>query len=512
MLGHRELNIDDYLDILRRRYWILLVAAVVCGIGAYLLSRLLPNEYKSRTVVLVQQAKVGERFVAPVVNEQVNQRLESITEEVLSTAQLQAVVQQFNLFQKEYPNSTMTERVNRLRAAISVSPVKPMVESPWSGVPGFKIGVTLSDPRLAQQVCAQITSMFIEQNSQWRSQVAQDTTEFLSKQIDDAKRTLDEQDARMTAFKLRYLGKLPDQASTNMNLLASYNSQLGAVTDSLNRTQQDKVYLESQLAQQLASWKATRSGSNLLTLEEQLAEMRNKLVLMRAQYTDDYPDVIKLKGDIAHLETKVNEAKAASEGATGTANSNSPAYAEPPQIQQLRRQLRQYNLMIEEKTKEQAAVQKEIQDYQARVQLSPLIEQQFAELTRNYQTALEFYRSLLTKKAQADMGADLERRQQAEEFRVIDPATFSPLPSSPIRPLYAGGGVLAGLMLGAALILWLELRDKLIRTERDVEFYLDVPTLALVPMLGKTRHGEGWRRFPQLPGRETTANARTLDV
>jgi uncharacterized protein involved in exopolysaccharide biosynthesis len=267
MLGHRELTIDDYLEILRRRYWILLLTAILGAGGAYLFSRTLPNQYQSRTVVLVQQPKVDQTFVTPVVSEGISQRLERMREQILSPAGLQLVAERFK---RALPGSATATLVNRLRKAISVTPMSPIGNSPWSGIPGFTVQVTLDDPHLAQQVCAQITSMFLDQNARWRSQAAQDTTDFLAKQIDDAKKALDEQDVRLTAFKLRYLGKLPDQAQTNMEILQSYNSQLAALTEALNRTQQNKVYLESQLSQQLAAWRATRSGTNQLTLEEQL--------------------------------------------------------------------------------------------------------------------------------------------------------------------------------------------------------------------------------------------------
>lgn len=477
MLGHRELTIDDYLEILRRRYWILVLTAILGAGGAYLFSKSLPNQYQSHAVVLVQEPKVDQTFVTPVVSAQISRRLETMREEILSTAELQPVVEQFHLFETGLSNGSSMARVGRLRKAISVT----FGDSP--AVTGFTVEVTLNDPHLAQQVCAKITSKFLDQNALWRFQAARDTTDFLSKQIDDAKQSLDRQDARLTAFKLRYLGKLPDEAQTNMEMLQSYNSQLAALTEALNRTQQNKVYLESQLVQQLAAWKATRSGTNQLTLEEQLADLHNKLVMMRARYTDRYPDVIKLKRDIAHLQQEVNAANAAnSAAASADPNPNTPAYAEPPQIQQLRQEIHQYNENISEETKEQASLQKKISEYQARVQMSPVIEQQYTEMTRSYQTALEFYRNLLTKKAQADMGAALEQQQQAEDFRVIDPASFSSIPSAPDRPLFAGGGTFGGLCLGIAIALWLELRDKFIRTERDVEFYLQVPTLALVPM------------------------------
>lgn len=486
MLGHRELSIDEYMDILRRRYWILLLTAILGSAGAYLFSKTLPNKYLSQTVVLVQQPKVDRRFVTPVINEQINERLATMTEQILGTPQLQPVVQQYNLFAKELPGGSLAARAGLLRNRIVVTPVHPIADPQWSGIPGFTVSVTLSDPHTAQQVCARITSMFLEDNARWRAQAAQDTTNFLSTQIADAKKALDQQDAKLTTFKLRYLGKLPDEAQNNMNILTSYNSQLEAATEALNRTQQDKVYLESQLAQQEDAWKATRSGNNQLTLEEQLATLQNKLVLLRARYTDDYPDVIKLKGDIAHLQRKIKAANAGdAKVKTNQGKSVALTYAEPPQIQQLRRQIHEYNQMIQERTKQQAILQKKIDEYQARVQMSPLIDQQFTEMTRDYQTALEFYRNLLTKKAQADMGADLEQRQQSEGFQVVDPATFSAKPSSPNRPLFAGGGAFGGLCLGFAIVLWLELRDKLIRTEQDVEFYLQAPTLALVPIVDK---------------------------
>lgn len=486
MLGHRELTIDDYLDILRRRYWILILTALVGAAAAYLYSRALPNQFQSRALVLVQQPKVGQKFVPPVIEEQVNERLATMKEEILTPSQMEPLVKQYHLYEKQLPGSSLRKRTKLLLKGISVIPSGPVADSRGAGIPGFTVRVTLNDPHLAQEVCARVTTMFLEENTRWRTQATRDTTSFLSKQISDAKQALDEQDAKLTAFKLQYLGRLPDEAQNNMNILASYNSQLEAATEALNRLQQDKLYLQSQLAQQMAAWKASRTGTNQLTLEERLAALQNKLVMMQARYTDDYPDVIKLKRDISHLQEKINAANAAQSARNSQeSNSNTPAYAEPPQIQQLQREIHQYDTNIQQRTKQQISLQNKIKKYEARVQTSPVIEQQFTEMTRNYKTALEFYRNLLTKQAQADMGADLEQRQQAEDFRVIHAASFSSSPSAPKRPLFAGGGAAGGLCLGIAIALWLELRDKLIRTERDVEFYLQLPTLALVPMTDK---------------------------
>lgn len=501
MLGHRELTIDEYMAMLRRRLWIILCLAALVSGGAYLYSRTLPNEYKSHTLVLVQQPKVNQRFVTPVVDAQINQRLESMREQLLTPTPLSAVVEQFHLYETLAPHSSPTERARLLKQAVQVTPVHSVSQSPWSGIQAFTVSVTLYNPHLAQQVCERLTSLLLKENATWQAEAVQDTTDFLSTQISNAKQALDAQDAKLTAFKLRYLGKLPDDAQTNMGILSGLNSQLEAATEALSRAQQNKIYLESQLGQQMAAWKATRSGNNALTLEEQLAEMRSKLVDLQAKYTDNYPDVISLKSNIAQLQKKVDAANA-SDTQASSPNSTTPAYAVPPQIQQLRQDIRQYDQTIQDRTKQQAALEKKINEYQARVQMSPVVEQQFTELTRNYQTALEFYRGLLTKQAQADMGANLQKSQQSTTFRVIDPASVPLGPAGPNRPFYAGAGMVGGLCLGLAIALWLELRDKAIRSERDVEFYLQAPTLALIPWV-EERHNPLMKALP--PGPVTEA-------
>ena len=289
MLGHRELTIDEYLVMLRRHLWIILGIGLIAAAAAYVYSRTLPNEYKSHALVLIQQPKVNQRFVTPVVEEQIDQRLETIKEQIFSSGQLQTLVDQLHIYEKQYPHSSSMARASLLAHALSVTPVQPVGNSP--GISGFTVNVTLYDPHLAQTVCDRVTSRFLEANAQWQAEAAQDTTTFLSAQISDAKSALDQQDSRLTAFKLRYLGRLPDDAQTNMDLLASLNSQLEATTESLNRAQQNKIYLESQLTQQLAAWKATRSGNNALTIEEQLAAMRSKLLLLQSRYTNDYTEI-----------------------------------------------------------------------------------------------------------------------------------------------------------------------------------------------------------------------------
>jgi polysaccharide chain length determinant protein (PEP-CTERM system associated) len=375
----------------------------------------------------------------------------------------------------------MEELVGRLQKAIEVTPILPMAQTRAQELPGFTVAVTLDSPRAAQQVCTAVTSMFIEENLRLRQQHSEDTTEFIVQQLSDAKAKLDEQDARLAAFKTRYIGSLPDEEKTNLNLLMSLTSQLDAATQALARAQQDKTFAESMLTQQIGAWQAAQSGRSPETMDQQLAALQIQLAGLQSRYTDDYPDVIKTKNDIAALKQKIAESEEQKKEAVPEKNPKSTV--EPPQVSQLRSQIHNSEQVIAEKTRAQEQIKQQIKVYQDRVQSSPAIEQQFKELTRDHDTALAFYNDLLKKRDQSAMATDLEHHQEGEQFRVLDPANLPDKPSFPNRPLFALGGFGGGLSLGLAITFLLELKDSSMRTERDVEFTLHLPVLAMVPAI-----------------------------
>jgi len=490
MLGHRQLNLDDYLEILRRRWWVILIPALVGCVGAYLFSRTLANQYTSRTLVLVEEQAVPDTYVKSVVTGDIGQRLGTMQEQILSRTRLQPIIEKFGLFGNDKGRVAMEDLVDRLRKDISITPIQSLVSTKEGELPGFAIGFTANDPRLAQQVCAEITSMFIEENLHLREQRAEGTTDFLKTEVDQAKGNLDAQDAKLADFKRKYIGALPGNEQADMNILASFSSQLDAVTSQLNRAQQDKAYQDSLLAQQLSAWEMSQKsgGPREDTLEQRLADLQGQLVTMQAHYTVDHPEVVKLKEDIAALKKKIADNAAHANGKTVQAAEPSNR-TEPPEMQQLRFQIHQSEVFIREKTREQARLKQQLNTYQARLSMSPGVEQQYKELTRYYQTALAFYNELLTKRSQSEMATSLERRQQGEQFRVMDAADLPEKPSFPNRPAFAAGGLAAGLALGIGITLLIELRDKSLLTENDVEHFLGLPTLAMVPRIGK-RNGK----------------------
>lgn len=474
----RELTIEDYKTIVRRRKWILTIPMVVCSVSAYAVSLFLPARYKSETVVLVEAPAVSSELVKPIGGD-TNQRLATMREEILSRTRLQQIIEKFSLYREDLGKHPMEELVGRLRNSIDVSAVRPMDRTNANGLPGFTIEVIAGQAHLAQQICTEITSMFLQQNVIVSERKAEDTTDFISRQLQEAKGKLNDQDARLAEFQRHYSGSLPDEAQTNFSVLSGLASQLDSVTQSLNRAQQDKLFLESALSQQIATAKLSQSVDNPDTLSRQLSMLQDQLATLRTRYTDDFPDVKKLKNEITQLQQKRDEQ--AAEARADSEIDRPRSSIEAPQTQQLRAQIHQIEVSIRERMAEQSRLQQQINRVQAKLELTPAVAQQYKALTRDYQTALNIYTDLLKKQSDSEMSRDLLRRQQGEQFRVLDPPNLPNQPTFPNRRGFAFGGLAGGLGIGLVIAFLLEAQDTTLRNDKDVEVLLKLPILALIP-------------------------------
>ncbi len=244
MLGHRELTMEDYTAILKRRYVLIVTCACVCLVLGIVISKIIPPQYQSQTLIIIEQQKVPEDYVKPVVDQDLNARLASMKEQILSRSRLEPIIRRYNLFPD--PGLTMDDRVSMTQKAIGVKQI-PSGQS--GGVPGFFITFKTRDAHLAQLVCAEITSLFVSENLSAREESAEGTTAFLKQQLNDSKRNLDEQDAKFAAFQQKYFGRLPEQAQSNSNTLQALTTQLDAVTQSLSRQQQNVTFLQAMVTQ-----------------------------------------------------------------------------------------------------------------------------------------------------------------------------------------------------------------------------------------------------------------------
>jgi polysaccharide chain length determinant protein (PEP-CTERM system associated) len=480
MVRNGEIGLAEAKRTLRRYWWILPLSTLFLGGLGLAATYVLPKRYTSETMVLVEQPTVGPDYVKPVITEDLSQRLAAMKEKILSVTRLQPIIEKFGLYAPDRSRVHIEDLVERLRKVVEIRPMEPTPGTQSRQLPGFYVDVTFDNPQLAQQICTEITSMFLEQNATERKRQAKETTTFLSKQLEESKKSLDDQDAKLAQFKRQYLGSLPEEQQSNLNILTGMNAQLEANTQALSRAQQDKVFNESLLGQQEATWKASETGQNPETAEQQLGALQDQLTSLQARYTPEHPDVIKLKNQIAELKKRKAEAPKNIPSAKGPPQ---VAAAEPPQIQQLRARLRQDDMNIADLNKRQGQIQDGIRQLQSRVQASPMVEQQLKELTRNYQTAQDFYNDLLKKWQNAGVAGDLVSQQESEQFRVYDPPSLPDRPSFPKKAYFAGGGLGAGLALGIAFLYLIIVGDKSMHTERDVELALKLPVLALVPVL-----------------------------
>src|SRR6266568_8313141 len=303
MLGHRELTMEDYAGIFKRRLWLILTLGVLflgAAIGA---TYVVPPQYVSQTLVLIEQQKVPEDYVKPVVSEDLGQRLASMKEQILSRSRVEPIIERFNLFAST--NKTMDDRVDLTRKAITVAPIRS--EQSRGGMPGFFISFKAQDARTAQQVCGEITSLFVSENLSAREQSAEGTTDFLKQQLADSKRNLDEQDAKLAAFQRKYIGKLPEQASSNANTLQALTTQLDAATQSLNRIQQSVTFLEAMISQQAQEARGAEAATGI-TVDERRKELKSLIAQeqeLKALYTPDHPDVTAISRKIADLQAEI---------------------------------------------------------------------------------------------------------------------------------------------------------------------------------------------------------------
>jgi polysaccharide chain length determinant protein (PEP-CTERM system associated) len=478
MLRNGEIDLREIKRVLRRFWWILPTTTILAGAIALAVTYVVPKKYTSSTVVLVEPPTVSKEVVPTLVTEDLYHRLASMKEQILSRSRLQPIIEKLNLYADERDKKHMEDLVDKLRQSTDVSLMEPMAGSMDRQPPGFHVSVTFNDSRVAQQICTEITSMFMEQNATRRTQQANVTTQFLTQEVDEAKAKLDEQDAKLAQFKRQYLGSLPEEQQSNLSLLTGLNTQLEAATQGLSRAQQDKAFNETLLSQQEATLRAAQTGAQSQdTLEQQLIALQAQLADLLAKYTPEHPDVIKLKSQVEDTKRRM---AAGAENKPAT-SANSATTRESPQIQQLRAKIRLDDVSIADAVKHQAQIQDQIRQLQGRVQASPMVEQQLKELTRNYQTASDMYNDLLKRQQNSSMVGELESKQQSETFRVLDPPSLPVNPSFPKKIVFLGGGGAAGLSLGLGILYLVALTDKAMYTERDVELCLKLPVLTMIP-------------------------------
>ena len=481
MLPGKKYSPDEILRIVWRGKWLIVLPLVVATAGSVFAARRLPKLYRSETLIMVIPQRIPDSIVKSTVTAKIEDRLPSISEQILSRSRLERIIDNFNLYPEERSRGVMEDVIVRMRGDIK-GPTLVGKES-------FRLSYVSGDPKTAQNVTERLASLYIEENLRDRENQAEGTNQFLESQLADAKRRLLEYEKKLEEYQRQYSGQLPDQLAANLQAISNAQMQLQSISESLNRARERRLLIERQLAdaQSLPAGSALADPSvpaGPPTTAQQLQAARARLEAFKLQYTPDHPDVRALERTIRDLQSRADE-EARRPAAAPSAASLSPAEAaRQKKIGDLKAELDVIDHQIAANVAEEASLKATIGGYQGKVDAVPTRRAELVELTRDYATVQTTYNDLLKKQEDSKLAANLERRQAGEQFRILDPASFPEKPYNHLLKLQVAiGGAFAGLLLGLGVVGFLEYRDSTFKSDEEVHRLLNLPVLAIVPLM-----------------------------
>lgn len=487
----KSFDMQYLLAIVRRRHIHFLIPLFLGWIIVWTAGWLLPSRYKSGTLILVQQPTMPKDYVTPNVSDNLQDRLQSISQQILSRTRLLYIIDQMNLYSGNGRKQINAEdKVAMMRKDIDIE----LVRDRENEITAFNIFYTSRDPHIAQKVTGELSNLFINANLEVRQQESEGTTDFLKTQLENARVNLAQQETQIRQFKGEHIGELPTQQTSNLQILSGLQSQLQNEQDALNTAQQQRIYLQTLVNQYKSSSGTTRlpdgTPARLPAVEQQLDKLRAQLADLSSRYTDSYPDIKKLKTQIAAAEkardsiiadqkTKSNNPSPAADAASMPHDSTD--VSQNPLLLQWQGQLQANQSEIKNREQAVESLKAKIGEYQGRLNQEPLTEQQMADLTRGYDQSKAHYDDLLNKKNQSEMATSMELLQQGERFSVLDPPSLPLKPDFPNRLKFCIMGIGFGLFLGVIVAGGFEFLDGRMHNENEIKKLLPVPVICDIP-------------------------------
>lgn len=482
------------LELWLRRKWVALLVFAAAFAGVVNLTISLPDLYRATATVVVETQHVSEEFVRQSVTAELETRIQTIRQEVMSRARLAELITHFDLYsdlrEKGVDFDTIIEQARRdiqleLKGVEGMSGRSPTI--------AFAISFVGRDPEIVARIANVLASYYVEANTKIREGQAVRTAEFLKAQLADIKTELDEQDRRVREFNLSHIGELPQQVAANLASLERLNTQLRLNGDSQVRAMDRRDRLERQLADVAAAAPAAALGPASSPGAEQLASLRRQLAELRGKFTDQYPDVIRLETELAAAERQLAERAAP----TGPA---APAVGPAAPVADAKTRLLQAIADIDTELRalkdEDLALRQAVNSYEQRVENVPRRQEQYDALTRDYQTTKERYDTLLRRYEEAQLASSLEQGQKVEQFRILDAAVPPRYPAAPNRLRLFAVGFLFSIALAVGTVLLLEKLDTSFHSVDGLRAFVTVPTVFSVPLIltpADTRRQ--WRRL-----------------
>src|ERR1035437_2687199 len=499
-MGMGQMSPEHYLRLIIHRKWLVLGTFVLVSAATVIISFNLPNVYMSSTLILVDPQKVPESYVKSTVTGDLRNRLGTLKQQILSATQLQKIIDTLNLYPVERKTVAREDVIALMQKDVSVSIVSDYGAS--QDLQAFRIGYSGTDARLVAQVATDLATQFINANLTARQQQSTGTAEFLQNQLQETKKVLESQEAKLKDFKLRHLGEMPEQQSANLQILGQLQSQSQLDGEALARLEQQRSTIQLLMTQAApvvdlddSELKPSLSAVKEPPKDSPLIALRARLTTLQQRYGDQHPDIRKVKEQISDEEAKeaVLTASASAEVAAAAAPSEpkpdaqpvrraripQPSYSNPV----LQSQLKAIEDEIPKHQAEQRRLNKLIAGYQAKLEAIPVREQEITSLVRDYEMSKAHYSQLLDKGLSAEPATQLELRSKGEKFTTLDPAQPAERPSKPDRGLINAAGSFIGLGLGLLLALVTDFLGVSITAPQQITEAFGLPVLEVIPVI-----------------------------
>jgi succinoglycan biosynthesis transport protein ExoP len=541
MTTNEAVDINQYLSIFKSRIKYFMIPALVVFVVTILVARLLPNVYESSSTILIEEQQIPPEFVRSTVTGFADQRIQSLTQQILSRTKLWEIIQQLNLFSELREKYTREEIVEKMRNNIKLTMISAEEGSRGGGRSGqasvtiaFSIAYRGQDQGTVQKVDSTLASLYLEQNLKNREAQAQSTTKFLEAELKELQERIKGLGDQITAFKEKNEGLLPEQQPINRSQAEQLEMQIRQVDNNIHSADERRIYLQSQVALVNPSLTGAAGeitpAQRLKILEVQMADLQSKfsedhpdvqktrreiavlkkmvgqsgdiaalrrqkitqlqgqLAEVQGKYSDQHPEVKKLKNEIGRLE---QEPTAAIPSKPVTEPDN-PAYIN------LSTQIQAADSDIAALRKQQADMRQREQMYRARLEAAPKVEQEYLALTRDYQNASSKHQEVMNKILEARISEGMEEHQKGEKFTLIDPASLSGTPVSPKRWLIVLVGTFFSIGVGLGTVALAEHLDHSVKNSDDLVRLTGLPVLGSIIRIQTTEDINQARRKRRL--------------
>jgi len=503
-IARRPLDIEDYIDVLRRhKGWILgpLFGALVLAV---VIAFLWPDTYISIATIRVVPPQVPENFVPANVNMDVQGRVNSLIQLILNRATLTNIINTHNLYKRDRERLPLDDVIENMRLYdIKCCPVLQTAQrSERTQYPAFQIGFAYNNRFIAQKVTTDLVSRFLEENVREVSQQTVSTTQFLRDQWDSAKKKLDDIEQKLSVFRTQNMGRLPEEQQANYQQLNAMQAQMLNLNTSMNRVNQEKLLYENQLRiyrEQLAALKdpnaqdqgQAQKNEKLAEKDREIEQYENALAAARERYKETHPDVQRLGGLLAaakkQREAIVKQEETKKPDTTTVIRVNPQMAREQRDLQvamqRIQALIQAKDLEMEDYKKQTVEVEKSIRGYQARLEGVPVGIKEYDQLLRERDLAKKDYEDLDRRLNASAMSTALENRQQGERLEQLDPPSLPQTPAQPKRPLIIAIGAGIGLIVGLCLAAAWEVKDTALKNLKDVRAYTQLQVLGSIPLL-----------------------------